>query len=143
MKAKTIKKLKSGQGPEIEAICDPMYLSTLGEARLKDLWDYIWGVAMKGVHPTITLAMLNRGFPIRIPSFELGDVTTMEGLAQANERILQMLADGKLGPQDARIITETIESRRRILESLIIEKRMGALEAKIVEQIPEGEYDED
>ena len=53
---------------------------------------------------------------------------SLEELSKSSEKVLQMVASGKLSPSEARNLIDLIERRRSVLETEELEKRMRALE---------------
>jgi hypothetical protein len=61
-------------------------------------------------------------------------VHTAEELAQTSESVFQRLACGKITVQEARELSALFESRRRVIETRDLEKRMRVLEESVVTQ---------
>ena len=53
---------------------------------------------------------------------------SLEELSKSSAKVLQKVASGKLSPSEARNLTDQIERRRSVLETVELEKRMRALE---------------
>ena len=53
---------------------------------------------------------------------------SLEELSKSSEKVLQKVASGKLSPSEARNLTDQIERRRSVLETVELEKRMRTLE---------------
>lgn len=63
-------------------------------------------------------------------SLELPDIADANGIAAAQAAILQAVAGGELLPGEAQTISAIVESRRRAIETVELEQRIAALEAK-------------
>ena len=61
-------------------------------------------------------------------SLELPDTSTAEGVAAAQDAILQAVAAGDLLPGEGTILTGILEGRRRTLETQELEQRIAKLE---------------
>lgn len=62
-------------------------------------------------------------------SLTLPDVTTAEGIANAQAAILQAVAAGELMPNEGNVLAGIVEARRKALETEELAKRIAALEA--------------
>lgn len=63
-------------------------------------------------------------------SLALPDVSTAEGINAAQQSILQAVAVGDLMPGEATALAGIVETRRKALETLELERRIAALENK-------------
>jgi hypothetical protein len=63
-------------------------------------------------------------------SLDLPDTSTAKGCASAQNAILQAIAAGDLLPGEAQTISGIVESHRRAIETIELEQRIAALEAK-------------
>lgn len=63
-------------------------------------------------------------------SLALPDTSTANGIAEAQQAILQAVAAGDLLPGEAATLTTIIEARRKALETQQLEQRITALESK-------------
>lgn len=59
---------------------------------------------------------------------ELPSTDTAEGVAQAQDAILQAVAAGELLPGEAATLAGVVEARRKAVETLELEQRIAALE---------------
>lgn len=58
------------------------------------------------------------------------DTSTAAGVSEAQQRILEAVAAGALTPSEAATLSGVVEARRRALETMDLESRIAALEAK-------------
>jgi hypothetical protein len=63
-------------------------------------------------------------------SIELPSIQGSEGIAAAQEAILQAVAAGEILPGEASTLAAIVENRRKAIETEELEKRIAALEAK-------------
>ena len=63
-------------------------------------------------------------------SISLPDISTIDGITQAQAAILQAVAEGELLPGEAATLTGIVENRRKAIETEELEKRIAALEEK-------------
>ena len=77
------------------------------------------------------IAPPRRGRPV---VFNMPDVTTTQDVLAALGAVLQAAAGGVLTPDEATAIAGLIELKRRAIETVEIEARIAALEAKDAEQ---------
>lgn len=63
-------------------------------------------------------------------SLDLPDTSTAAGCADAQNAILQAIASGDLLPGEAQTISGIVESHRKAIETIELEQRIAALEAK-------------
>jgi hypothetical protein len=61
---------------------------------------------------------------------ELPSTETAEGIAQAQQAILQAVAAGDLLPGEAATLAGIVEARRKAVETLELEQRISVLESK-------------
>ncbi|KFB76641.1 MULTISPECIES: DUF5681 domain-containing protein [Candidatus Accumulibacter] len=61
---------------------------------------------------------------------ELPDMDTAAGIAEAQQAVLQAVADGELLPGEAATLAGIVEARRKAVETLELEQRITALEGK-------------
>ena len=66
----------------------------------------------------------------RIVNFTLPDSLGPESLTAVHETIIRAVAAGDLAVEDARDISATLESHRRIIETVDLAQRIAALEAE-------------
>src|ERR1700691_4825452 len=76
-----------------------------------------------------------RNSPVR---FQLPPINSAADVARAILKVIQGVANGKLAPAEGEKITALLESVQRIIESVDLEKRVGALER----QHSEASHDE-
>jgi hypothetical protein len=69
----------------------------------------------------------NRG---RTVDIDLPPVDTAAGVVQAHAAVVAAMAAGEITPEEARAITDVLESQRRALETHDHDKRLQALEQK-------------
>jgi hypothetical protein len=63
-------------------------------------------------------------------SLDLPNTETAEGISNAQEAVLQAVANGELLPGEATTLATILENRRKALETQELEQRITALEAK-------------
>lgn len=63
-------------------------------------------------------------------SLDLPNTETAEGISNAQEAVLQAIANGELLPGEATTLATILENRRKALETQELEQRITALEAK-------------
>jgi hypothetical protein len=81
--------------------------------------------------PTALRLCLERLLPPRRNSpvrFKLPPINSAADVARALSKVVQGVANGKLAPADGEKITALLESVQRIIESVDLAKRVGALE---------------
>jgi hypothetical protein len=91
--------------------------------------------------PTALRLCLERLLPPRRNSpvrFKLPPINSAADVARAILKVIQGVANGKLAPAEGEKITALLESVQRIIESVDLEKRVGALEC----QHSEASHDE-
>lgn len=89
-------------------------------------------MAMHGDRAAMRVCM-ERLLPIRKQSpvqFKLPPITTAAELAKAQARMLEALSRGQLTPAEAETINNLFETRRRLLETEELERRLQALEQR-------------
>jgi hypothetical protein len=89
-------------------------------------------MALQGDRVALRLCM-ERLLPVRKQNpvqFQLPPITTAAQLAQAQAMLLKALSRGQLTPAEAETINHLVESRRRVLETEELERRLRALEAR-------------
>jgi hypothetical protein len=89
-------------------------------------------MAMQGDTAALRLCM-ERLLPVPKQSpvqFKLPPIDTAADLAKAQAWMLEALSRGQLTPADAETINNLFESRRRILETEELARRLQALEAR-------------
>ncbi len=64
-------------------------------------------------------------------SLTLPDTSSAEGIAAAQNEILQAVADGELLPTEGATLAGIVEARRRAIETAEFEQRLAALEGKV------------
>jgi hypothetical protein len=87
-------------------------------------------MAMQGDRAAMRVCM-ERLLPPRKQSpvqFRLPPIRTAAELAKAQARMLEALSRGQLTPAEAETINNLVESRRRVLETEELERRLQALE---------------
>jgi hypothetical protein len=62
--------------------------------------------------------------------FQLGDISTLDGIATTFAAVLRAMADGKLTPAEAADILAALERQRKILDGIELEARVKALEER-------------
>ena len=60
----------------------------------------------------------------------LPDISSVVGVSQAQQRILEAVADGAVTPSEGSTLSGILEARRKALETAELEQRITALEAK-------------
>lgn len=60
----------------------------------------------------------------------LPDTGSVVGVSQAQQRILEAVADGAVTPSEGSTLSGILEARRKALETAELEQRITALEAK-------------
>jgi hypothetical protein len=106
---------------------------TLMEHGAKEITEAVVAAAKAG-DLTAARMILDRLAPPakeRPVSLILPDTTTAEGIALAQETILQAVASGELLPGEAATLAGIVEIRRRALETLELEQRITALEVSM------------
>ncbi len=73
------------------------------------------------------IAPVRKGAPVR---FDLPPVETAGDLAAAMGALVQAMAQGELSPDEAATAAGVLELRRRAIETMELEARLSALEAK-------------
>jgi hypothetical protein len=73
------------------------------------------------------LIPIRKGRPVR---FKLPSIRTVEDIADAHDRVLALVADGSLTPEEGQRIGDLIDRRLRAMEQLDMEARLQALEAR-------------
>lgn len=63
-------------------------------------------------------------------SLTLPDITTAEGISNAQQAILEAVGNGDLTPGEGNTLAGIVEARRKALETEELERRITALEAK-------------
>jgi hypothetical protein len=63
-------------------------------------------------------------------SIVLPDTGTADGCAQAQNAVLQSIADGELLPGEGAVLAGIVENRRRAIETIELEQRITTLEGK-------------
>jgi hypothetical protein len=89
--------------------------------------------AAKGGDVTAIKLVLDRVAPMsrnRTVSFRMPRIDTAADLGEAMGAILQAAADGELSPDEATSIASLIETRRRAIETVELERRIIALEER-------------
>lgn len=89
--------------------------------------------AAKGGDLTAAKFILERIAPPakeRPVSLDLPDTTTAAGVADAQAAILQAAAAGELLPGEAATLAGIVEARRKAIETMELEQRISALEAR-------------
>jgi len=89
-------------------------------------------LALEGDTTALRLC-LERIFPPRKSrpvNIALPEVTTAEGVAEAQGAVVQAVADGELTPEEGSTITGILEARRKAIETQDHESRIWALESK-------------
>jgi len=80
--------------------------------------------------------LLRRAWPSgngRPVTLDLPPVETAAGVVQAHAAVVAAMAAGEITPEEARAITDVLESQRRALETHDHDKRLQALEQKKAE----------
>jgi hypothetical protein len=72
-----------------------------------------------------------KGRPVE---FELPLVDNPEDAVRANAAVMQAMADGQLTAEEGAAFAAVIETQRRAIETLIVEKRLSRLEAQMAEK---------
>jgi hypothetical protein len=100
-------------------------------------------MAMQG-DSTILRFFLNRVVPppkddsVNLGPLKLG---TMEELLESQELVLAELAAGRLTPDQARQINELLESRRLLMETNHMERRLRSIERLLEEKGTKGQVE--
>jgi hypothetical protein len=87
--------------------------------------------AMKGIPKAMQLCM-ELIFPARrdpAVRIRLGPTKTASELAAASERVVRSIGSGKITPAEGETITNVLETRRKVIETVEMERRMVNLEA--------------
>lgn len=61
---------------------------------------------------------------------DLPDTCSALGVSEAQQRVLEAVANGSITPGEASTLSSVLEARRRALETLELETRIAALEGK-------------
>jgi hypothetical protein len=89
--------------------------------------------AAKGGDLTAARLVIERLAPVlreRPVSLVLPDTATVAGVSEAQQTILQAVGEGELLPGEGTALAGIVEARRRALETVELEQRISALEAK-------------
>ncbi|MBS0551540.1 MAG: hypothetical protein JSS47_03275 [Proteobacteria bacterium] len=90
--------------------------------------------AAKGGDLTAARLVLDKLIPtakeraIELP--DLPDTSSALGVSEAQQRVLEEVANGSITPGEASTLSGVLEARRRALETLELETRIAALEGK-------------
>jgi hypothetical protein len=64
-------------------------------------------------------------------TIELPESKTAEGVAEAQAAVVQAVGEGEITPQEGQILSNILESRRKSIETLEHEQRLGELEKRV------------
>jgi hypothetical protein len=70
----------------------------------------------------------------RTVEIDLPDTSTIDGIGQALDKIIQTVGKGEISPGEGQSLISVIEARRRVIETSELEERITKLEASM----PEG-----
>jgi hypothetical protein len=70
----------------------------------------------------------------RTVEIDLPDTSTIDGIGQALDKIIQTVGKGEISPGEGQSLISVIEARRRVIETSELEERIAKLEASM----PEG-----
>jgi hypothetical protein len=68
-----------------------------------------------------------KGAPLRI---DLPSIDTLDDVLKAQTAVINAMSKGNISPDEASLITTVIEAQRKTFESIDLERRITALEAK-------------
>jgi hypothetical protein len=63
-------------------------------------------------------------------SIDLPDVKTSEGVSLAQTSVVQAVGEGEITPEEGQVLSNILESRRKSIETLEHEQRIGELEKR-------------
>ena len=64
-------------------------------------------------------------------SIDLPDVKTSEGVSLAQTSVVQAVGEGEITPEEGQVLSNILESRRKSIETLEHEQRIGELEKRV------------
>jgi hypothetical protein len=64
-------------------------------------------------------------------SIDLPDVKTAEGVSLAQTSVVQAVGEGDITPEEGQVLSNILESRRKSIETLEHEQRIGELEKRV------------
>jgi hypothetical protein len=64
-------------------------------------------------------------------SIDLPDVKTSEGVSLAQTSLVQAVGEGEITPEEGQVLSNILESRRKSIETLEHEQRLGELEKRV------------
>jgi hypothetical protein len=109
-------------------------LDALGEGRVTEIVEAMIERAVQGDVSAASLILSRawpprkgRPTPIKLP---MGAGAGATDLAAAAGAVVAAVADGTLTPEEAESVARVLETQRRSIEALDIERRLSALEAK-------------
>ncbi|MBS0172976.1 MAG: hypothetical protein JSR64_02965 [Nitrospira sp.] len=90
--------------------------------------------AAKGGDLTAARLVLDKLIPTAkeraIELHDMPDTSSALGVSEAQQRVLEAVANGSITPGEASTLSGVLEARRRALETLELETRIAALEGK-------------
>ena len=95
-------------------------------------------LALKG-NPSALRLCMERLSPVSRPwsnRFAMPAVKTATDLGPAWESVVKQVALGNLSPEEGQVITNMLESRRRVIETEVLEARLRALELQLQQSKP-------
>ena len=107
-------------------------VQTIMERGAKEITEAVVGLAKKGDLSAARLVLERLVPPVKErPIFlALPDTSTTDGIADAQQAILQAVAAGDLLPGEAATMAGIVEARRKAVETNELEARISALEGK-------------
>jgi hypothetical protein len=105
---------------------------SLMEEDVTDIVTAVVKAAKKGSLPAARLildriAPVRRGRPLQL---ELPEAETAEGVSAAVAKLIGLMSEGEVSPDEAATIAGVLEIRRRVIEMQNIDRRLSALEGK-------------
>ena len=64
-------------------------------------------------------------------SIDLPDVKTAEGVSLAQTSVVQAVGEGEITPEEGQVLSNILESRRKSIETVEHEQRLGELEERV------------
>jgi hypothetical protein len=109
----------------------PVMAERLTEKDASDISRAVVKAAKKGNMTAVRLIWdripVGKGRPLRL---ELPEATTAKGVAAAVAVLIGLMSAGQVSPDEAATVAGVLEVRRRAIETMEIEARLAALEAK-------------
>jgi hypothetical protein len=104
----------------------------LMEGGIKDITKKVIEAAKGGDLVAARLVLDRLAPPMRERSIELDlpDTGTANGIAEAQQTVLEAVGQGELTPGEGQVLAGILEARRKALETEELERRIAALEGK-------------